>query len=317
MKKNAFYLIIVFLFFSCSKPVVVKHIADFNSDSAYSYVEKQVLFGPRVNGTSAHDSCAQYLADKLKQFGAHVIVQKGEAKQYDGKILNIKNIMGQYNPTAETRILLYAHWDTRPIADEDTINKNLPIPGANDGGSGVGVLLEIARQLQIKPANVGVDIVFFDAEDVGEPAEMKSTNYDSWSLGTQYWCMNPPIENYSADFGILLDMVGAKNAIFTQEGGSRHYASVVVDRVWMTADTLGFSKIFKKTLTAQIIDDHMFVNQLCDAPSIAIAGAEENSPNVFFRQWHTHQDNMEIIDKTTLNAVGKTVLTVVYNYNIE
>ncbi|MGV3539853.1 MAG: M28 family peptidase, partial [Rufibacter sp.] len=211
---------------------------EFNADSAYAFVAKQVGFGPRVPNTSAHRACGDYLVNQLKTYGGHVLEQTFTAKAYNGTSLNLRNIMGQFNPNAPKRILLAAHWDTRPFADKDTVNQKQPIDGANDGASGVAVLLEIARQLQDNPlsGDVGVDILFFDGEDYGQP-DNSGLDYqeNTWCLGSQYWSRNKMPKNYQPQYGILLDMVGAKGSRFAREEGSRGYASDVVDKVWGAA----------------------------------------------------------------------------------
>ena len=137
--------------------------------------------------------------------------------------MEMKNIIAVFNPEQDKRVLLCAHWDSRFIADNDTQNIDQPILGANDGGSGVGILLEIARQIKLKPINIGVDIVLFDIEDQGQPNNSGNPIPHSWCLGAQYWSMKPHVENYFADYGILLDMVGSKSATFTQEFTSRKF----------------------------------------------------------------------------------------------
>ena len=166
----------------------------FNADSAYAYIAQQVAFGPRVPNTPEHVACGDWLSRELTRHGADVIEQPGLVRAYDGNILRIRNIIGQFRPENRERILLFAHWDTRPFADKDTLRMREPIDGANDGGSGVGVLLEIARLLGADPTlDVGVDIVFFDAEDYGTPewGEKNQNSALTWCLGSQYWANQP------------------------------------------------------------------------------------------------------------------------------
>ena len=289
---------------------------DFSSDSAYYYVEKQVGFGPRVPNTKEHDKCGVWLAEELRRHGADVIVQEARSKAFDGKILELKNIVGQFNLEAKSRIMLYAHWDTRPFADKDTVRKNEPIDGANDGGSGVGVLLEIARQFSLKAPNIGVDIIFFDGEDYGHPegSPTTSTSYLYWCLGSQAWSEQPHSYGYRARFGILLDMVGAKDAVFNREGTSMRYAPNVVRKVWTRASKLGHGERFRNRETPATIDDNLFVSELGGVPSVNIVDYRmQVIPMGYGPFHHTHADNMTIIDKSTLQAVGETVLSVVYS----
>ncbi len=279
---------------------------DFSGDSAYMYVQKQVDFGPRVPGTPAHAKCAQFLYDELSNFADNVILQQGQATTFDNTKINIKNIIAEFNPQAKQRILLFAHWDTRPFADEDTENKTQPILGANDGGSGVGVLLEVARQLSIKKPTWGVDIIFFDAEDWGS-----TTVQDSYCLGSQFWGKNPHKVGYTANYGILLDMVGAPDATFLMEGVSKQIAPQVLEKVWTTANSLGYYGKFLYHEQGGIIDDHYYVYQYTKIPSIDIIHVEPGGS--FGSFWHTHNDNMSVIDKTMLQAVGETLLKVIYS----
>ena len=238
---------------------------EFQADSAYNYIQKQVDFGPRVPNSQSHIACGNYLEEKLKSFGLEVSTQSGIATAYDGTKLKFKNIIASYKPQEKSRILLCAHWDTRPFADQDKINPNTPILGANDGGSGVGVLLEIARLLQEGNLLTGIDIILFDAEDYG-----KSQVENSYCLGSQYWSKNKHVKNYQPKYGILLDMVGAKNATFTMEGYSMMYAPHIVKSVWKTAAKLGYSDYFIFKRTSPMIDDHYYLNQLGGVPCIDI-----------------------------------------------
>ena len=287
----------------------------FDEDSAYAYVERQVAFGPRVPNTPEHDACGEWLARELERHGAQVLVQEGRARAYDGTILHMQNVIGSFHPESRDRIMLYAHWDTRPFADKDSTRMREPIDGANDGASGVGVLLEVARQLGLKSADVGVDIVFFDAEDYGRPAWIETTegSFRDWCLGSQFWAQNPHVPRYRARFGLLLDMVGAADARFHQEGTSLRYAPNVVRKVWRRAELLGFGDRFSSEATPQTIDDNLFVSDMAGIPSANIVDYRiKVRPMGYGPFHHTHADNMSIIDRNTLNEVGSTVLSVVY-----
>lgn len=296
------------------KPVEVKptvSIPEFNADSAYAFIEQQVSFGPRALGTVGHRECAKYLIDKMNIFTDTVIVQQSSVKTYDGKVHTFQNIIGSIKPHLKNRVLICAHWDTRPVADQDSERRGEPILGANDGGSGVGVALELARQIQKTNPKMGVDFILFDAEDYGQPEGMRPYMPDSYCLGSQYWSKNPHVPQYYARFGILLDMVGAKDAKFTLEGTSMDYAPTLMKDVWKTAANLGYSKYFEPKRTKPIVDDHLYINKLIGIPTIDIIEYSESTPTNFGHYWHTHKDNMDIIDKATLKAVGQTVLTYV------
>ena len=287
----------------------------FSSDSAYMFIEKQVQFGPRVPNTDAHVACANWLEERLTSFGLATNVQNASVQAYNGQNLEIFNIMGQYKPEAEKRILLCAHWDTRPYADRDSENLRQPIDGANDGASGVGVLLEIARSIsnaKLEP-NVGVDFVFFDGEDYGKPeGSMMGSSSNSWCLGSQYWAKKIPIEGYQAKYGILLDMVGAGNAAFPKEGISMYFAPQVVNHVWNIAGAMGHTNYFKPFKGNEITDDHRYLNEYAKIPTIDIIHYEMGR-NDFGTFHHTHEDNMSIISKPTLQVVGDVVMQVIYN----
>jgi len=287
----------------------------FNADSAYRYLEEQVAFGPRVPGTAAHEACGDWLAAKLAAFGATVTEQRAEVTHYDGRKLPIRNIIGSYAPAQAKRVLLFAHWDSRPFADQesDPMRRQQPIAGADDGASGVAALLEIARQLQQKPLEMGIDIIFFDLEDWGQPSfEPQQVTGDWWCVGSRYWAEEPHVENYRAAYGMLLDMVGSGGATFLKEGYSMRYAPAVVERVWSTAHKLGYGNYFPQQQGGYITDDHLPVNEMKRAPSINIINLKTDSPTGFAPHWHTLRDDMRNIDRNTLKAVGQTVLEVLY-----
>ena len=292
---------------------------NFVADSAYRYIEQQVAFGPRVPGTAAHRACQEFLVEKLTGFGADVQVQSFEAEAYDGAQLPLRNIMARLYPDQPKRILLAAHWDTRPVADQDSVRTDEPIDGANDGASGVGVLLELARALHQADTvpSVGIDILLFDGEDYGEPDAYRQATAESsqktwWCLGSQYWATHKVPENYSAYYGILLDMVGAKDATFYQEGVSRRVAPSVVERVWQVGEALGYGAYFVNKDSPEIIDDHVYVSYDGKIPMIDIIEYEPANDAYFGHYWHTHADSMNIISRETLQAVGETVMQVIY-----
>lgn len=293
----------------------IKKSPDFNADSAYFYVKKQVDFGPRVPNTQQHVECGDYLVSELKRYGAKVTEQKADLKAYNGTILKSRNIIGSFNVENSNRVLLFAHWDTRPYSDHDPDEKlhRDPVLGANDGASGVGVLLEIARQIQSTAPNPGIDIIFFDAEDYGTPDFAEEvTEGEWWCLGSQYWSKNPHVAGYKARYGILLDMVGAVDATFYKETISKQNASRVVENVWNTARELGYGKFFVDKNGGSVMDDHVPVIQNLRIPCIDIIQYDPNTPSNFGWYWHTSKDNMDNISKETLKAVGQTVLEVIY-----
>ncbi len=291
-------------------------IPRFDRDSAYMFIEKQMEFGPRVPGTEAHLKTRDYLVGELQRFGLETKVQNFSARNYLGQDMQGYNITGVYNKKAKKRLLLMAHWDSRFIADNDPVadNRNQFVPGANDGASGVGVLLEIARVMQENPADIGVDIVFFDLEDQGEH---QGNDPNTWCYGSQYWSKNLPRPATAYSYGILLDMVGAKNALFKYEGFSKRYAPSVLDKIWSLASAMGYGNFFQKEDIGGVIDDHYFVNTIAGIPSIDIIDKRPNTETGFFKHWHTVNDDIDIIDKATLRAVGQVLTAVIYRESID
>ena len=297
----------------------------FNADSAYAFTAKQVAFGPRVPNKPAHIACGNYLVAKLKRFGLTVHEQPFQAMTFDGTQIKGRNIIAQFQPQAARRVALFAHWDTRPYADaeKDPAKRKLPIDGASDGASAVAVALEIARTLSQQPAKltpaVGVDIILVDAEDwgfdTGTQAGQKNLlagQGDGWCLGSQYWGKNKVPAGYKAEYGILFDMVGAKDGHFTREGTSRQNAPGVVDKIWNTAAQLGYSDFFLFKDTDSITDDHVYTNQ-AGIPTVDIYDHPAFGTEYFPPYHHAVADNMSIIDRKTMKAVGQTVLQVLYN----
>lgn len=301
---------------STAQPQAPVVVPTFNADSAYHYTAEQVAFGPRVPNSEAHRACGDWLESELERFGAQVKAQHVTLRAYDGTILAARNIIGSFKPESNKRVLLCAHWDSRPWADADPDKKNhrTPILGANDGASGVGVLLEIARQLQAQPAEIGIDIIFFDAEDYGTHAADDDESTEggiTWCLGSQYWARVPHTTNYMARFGILLDMVGGKDARFHREGVSDDFAKHIVDKVWAAAHASGNGQWFPYADGGQITDDHLPINLIARIPCIDIIGFYPETG--FAPTWHTMDDTMDNIDPAVLRAVGQTVLQVIYN----
>lgn len=290
----------------------------FNADSAVAFTAAQCEFGPRTMNSKAHDDCEAWIIKKFTQYGCKVQTQKADLKGYDGTTLKATNIIASYNPEASTRILLCAHWDARPWADNDpdSANHKKPVMAANDGASGVAVMLEIARLLQKdKKLKIGVDFVCFDAEDWGVP--QWETRYqdtgDSWALGAQHFAENLPT-GYEARYGILLDMVGGEGAQFYKEGMSKQYAGAIVDKVWAAAKAAGMGAYFPDSDGGMITDDHIPLNQKANIPTVDIIPYYPDcQQSAFGPTWHTVNDTMAHIDKNTLEAVGQTVIQVLYS----
>ena len=293
----------------------------FNADSAYAFTKAQCDFGPRNMNSRGHDLCGEWIVNKFREYGCKVTTQRVNLTGYDGTTLRSCNIMASINPEATTRILLCAHWDSRPWADNDPDQSNWkkPIIAANDAASGVAVMLELARIINNGKAEkalhpqLGVDFVCFDAEDWGTPqwADVPD-DADSWALGAQYWSKNLP-QGYEARYGILLDMVGGVGAQFFQEGISLQYAPEIVKKVWRSAREVGFGSYFPKRMGGMVTDDHVPVNRYAKIPTIDIIPFYPDcKQSGFGPTWHTLADNMENIDRNTLRAVGQTLVQVIY-----
>ena len=288
-------------------------VPKFERDSAFAFVAKQVSFGPRVPNSEAQKRCKDWLVGQFTAYGLKVTEQPFTAKAYTGQQLNGVNIIAQYKPEATKRIFIASHWDSRHIADSplSTERKDEPILGADDGGSGVGIILEIARALQANPADIGVDLILYDAEDYGDDND-DTPNPNSWCLGSQHWSRNLVPASYRPKYGILLDMVGAKGTKFTKEGVSMNFAPTVMNKVWKTAQNLGYPNYFVEEKSGAVTDDHYFVNTIANIPMIDIIGKSGETQTGFGAHWHTHNDDMDIIDVRALRAVGQTLLEVIY-----
>jgi hypothetical protein len=288
-------------------------VPTFNADTAYVYIQNQVNFGTREPNSIGHKQTRDYLINELRRYAGSnaVFAQDFRADGYNSESLELSNIIASFNPQAKTRILLAAHWDTRPRAEEDSDaqRRDEPILGADDGGSGVGVLLELARLMNDNLPPVGVDILFFDGEDYGTSGDL-----DKYFLGARYWSQNPPVPGYSPRFAILLDLVGAKGAVFPKEGFSRRYAGTLVNNVWSLAAELGYQEYFIDVQGPPVADDHMVVNQIAGIPMIDIIHYRTSGQDIQFPDhWHSHNDNMDIIGKETLQAVGDVITEIIYN----
>lgn len=295
----------------------------FDADSAYLFCQQQCDFGPRIMNSEAHGRCAQWIAQKFTQYGYQVMLQKADLKGYDGTILKSSNIIATAPAVSDSganasRLLICAHWDSRPWADNDpdSTNWRKPVMAANDGASGVAVMLELARQLQQHDSlNVAVDFVCFDAEDWGVPQWSDQSDADSWALGAQYWAANcPQSVAKSYQYAILLDMVGGQGAKFYHEGFSLEHARPVVEKIWRAASAAGYGSFFPNQSGGYVTDDHVPVNEKAHIPCVDIINHYPECPQSNFGPtWHTVSDDMQHIDRNTLKAVGQTLLQLIYS----
>lgn len=294
----------------------------FSADSAYAFCAAQCQYGPRTMNSEAHEKCGQWIVEKFRQYGCEVELQKADLKGYDGTILKSTNIIAKSRQltanSKQPRILICAHWDSRPWADNDpdSANWRKPVMAANDGASGVAVMLEIARLLQENDsASMAVDFICFDAEDWGIPQWENDGDADSWALGAQYWAANcqKPIAN-SYQYGILLDMVGGQSARFYQEYFSMKYARNIVEKVWQAASAAGYGSYFPAKDGGGVTDDHLPVNEKAGIPCIDIINHYPDcEQSNFGPTWHTINDDMQHVDKNTLQAVGQTLIQLLFS----
>ena len=349
LNKSYIVLVALVLFTACTKKQAVVPRPAFNADSAYAYIERQMAFGPRVPNSKAHNDCAVWFIQTLRAQGAKVELQRGQMPDYKGDNQQIYNIIAHFSPSLERvkssarsdsqrlsveqsgeglsrpRILLGAHYDTRPWCDEeeDYSDRFYNVPGANDGASGVGVLLEIGRQLGLRIADstlrTPVDIVLFDCEDMGTPHFYTGMEReDTWCLGSQLWATNyakqfsslegrPGGVSYS--FGIILDMVGAPDASFPKEMYSTQYAANYQQQIWHAAEQLGYGAMFNNQQSYPITDDHYYVNYIAGIPCVDIIHYDIRNATGFPHWWHTRNDDLSNISKSTLQAVGEVVMS--------
>lgn len=310
-------LLLTFFFTSCSEEPKFqfenqgREVPEFNADHVYQYITEQVEFGPRVPNSEAHRQAIQYFNDHFRETAGNrsVFVQSFQLEAY-GDSLQLYNLIASFNPQHRDRVMLAAHWDSRPRAEEDAENPESPILGADDGGSGVGVLMEFARIFRENPPPIGVDIVLFDGEDYGESGDM--ANY---FLGSRYWSENPPVPGYNPRFGILLDMVGGEEAVFPKEGYSMEYAPSLVNEIWRIAAEFGYDDLFIDQPGGKVADDHIIVQRITGIPVINIIHhrIEPTGTVRFPEYWHTHRDNLDIIDTDVIQSVGNVLLELIYN----
>ncbi|MCH5175312.1 MAG: M28 family peptidase [Prevotellaceae bacterium] len=332
MKKLLYLIAISLVIIGCkntktSEGEYVSQAPSFDEDSAYTYIAEQCAFGPRTMNSVAHDSCGDYIAEKFRGYGAKIYDQYADGELYDGTPIKMRNIIASFNPDAPTRLIISGHWDSRPWADHDSDEErhHTPIDGANDGGSSIGIMIEIARQLMIDAntkgdsalfrlnPDLGIDFICWDAEDCGTPAfaEDAKSGESTWCLGSQYWSGVRHVERYTARYAINLDMVGGNQTVFYREGYSMNYAPTIVDKVWGAAHRIGYGKYFSYDDNGgYVTDDHLQVNR-GGIPCIDVIGTDAMSGG-FPSTWHTVNDNIKNINRETLKAVGQTMLEVIW-----
>lgn len=291
---------------SAATPSPAVNAPVFNTDSAYALLKRQVAFGPRVPGTAGHAAQLAWMQTYLKARADTVITQNIQHTGDHGQSIPMANVFARFNPNATQRILLITHWDTRPTANMDlnTANRSKPIDGANDGASGVAVLMMLADMFKKQPPPIGVDLLFTDGED-WEQGDMY--------IGAKYFSANL-IAGYKPLYGVLIDMIGDQNPVFPIEGNSQQYGPEVVDRVWRVAEQLGLSTTFPRRIGSTVGDDHDAINA-AGIHTIDIIDGEYGAPvsGTFGQYWHTLGDTVEHTSPKGLEAVGRVLAYLAYS----
>jgi glutaminyl-peptide cyclotransferase len=271
---------------------------EFNGKQALDYIVTQVAFGPRVPGMPGHAAMALWLDSMSRARADSVTLQKWWHHAASGDSIQMINVLAQFNVKATDRVLYIAHWDTRPRAERDAKDTSGAIPGADDGGSGVAILLGVADALKKLAPDVGVDLLFVDGEDFGTFGPPRVDVL----IGAEYYAKHPLVSGRPM-FGILFDMVGHKDLQLPIEQNSQVAAPQVVDKVWDIASSMGYGHIFKREPYGGIVDDHI---PLIDAGMLTIDLIDINYPH-----WHTMQDTPDKESVQSLEAVGNVAVGVI------
>ena len=284
------------------KPAIT--VPQFDGANAFKYLTAQTDFGPRNPNSKGHDNCLQYLQSEMRKYADAVNLQPFTMPGYKNETLKLTNIISSFNLQSTSRILLVSHWDTRPMADQETLaqKKNKPVLGANDGASGIAIMLEMARHFKSAPPPIGVDMLFVDGEDYGNESDLKN-----YFLGARYFAKHKP-NGYAPVFAILLDMVGDKQLEIKREPYSLRFAPDIVNLVWSTAKEIGVSQ-FADAEQRPVADDHLPLNE---AGIRTIDLIDFDYPDETNKYWHTLEDTPDKCSSESLEAVGKVLLTVIY-----
>lgn len=290
--------IFLVLFYSVNR--ATESVPSFDKRSAFAYLEAQCAFGPRVPGSDAHLRCRDYFVKTLSEFTEKVETQPFQLS-FGRPVKNVEafNIIAKFRPELNDRIILCAHWDSRPWADEDPDPKlhSTPVLGANDGASGVAVLLEMARIFHAQPPPVGVDIVLLDGEDAGDEG-----NTWSWARGAQYFAGRLSEKDYPR-FVVLLDMIGDRDLTILQEAYSLEYSRALLTKIWEIAAALKVESFVPERGPA-VMDDHIPFLQL-RIPAVDLLDLD-------YPYWHTSQDTPDKCSPDSLEDVGRVLLQLIY-----
>ncbi len=276
-----------------------KSPVEFNGRTALTYVEKQMSFGPRIPSKPGHQQEADWLLAELRARADTVIVQEITHRLRNGEVLHLRNFFARFRPEATERVLFLAHWDTRPMADKSSnlAQQRMPVPGANDGASGVAVLLGVADALKARPPASGVDLLFVDGEDYGDFADTSDV-----LIGSRWFAAHQP-PGYQPLFAVLFDMVGDKDLQIYEEGQSLAFAPEVVQRVWRVAAERGHDRQFIPSVRHTLTDDHVSLQK---AGIHAIDVVDFDYP-----YWHTTDDTLDKVSAESLQIVGDVAVALV------
>lgn len=278
----------------------------FSGAAALAHVKTQLDFGPRIPGTEGHRRAGDWIVAQMRATADTVVVQSWNHVTARGDTLPLRNVLARFRPEVADRVLYLAHWDTRPVSDEaaDPRQRTLPVPGANDGGSGVALLVALAEALKAAPPSVGVDLLFVDGEDYGDFA----ANQDVL-IGSTYFAEHLPSADYRPLFGVLWDMIGDRDLRIPQEPNSVRGAPEVVQRVWGVADALGYGSVFVPEAGVAVTDDHIpLLNK--GLRVIDVIDLDYQSPTGESYH-HTPNDTLDKVSAASLQVVGDVALTLV------
>lgn len=274
---------------------------EFNGNTAFGYVQKQMSFGPRIPNTPGHQQEADWLLGELRQRADTVIVQEITHRLSNGQTLHLRNFIARFRPLATDRILYMAHWDTRPMADraENLGQQRMPVPGADDGASGVAILLGVADALKARAptGTTGVDLLFVDGEDYGDFADTNDV-----LIGSRWFAAHQP-PGYQPLFAVLFDMVGDKDLQIFEEGQSVAGAPEVVQRVWRVAADLGYGHQFVPSVRHTLTDDHVSLQKV-GIHAIDVVDFD-------YPYWHTTEDTIDKVSAESLQIVGDVAVALI------
>ena len=271
----------------------------FNGRTAFTYVEKQMSFGPRIPNKPGHEQTGDWLLSELRARADTVIVQEIRHVTRRGDTLHLRNFFARFRPQAAERVLFLAHWDTRPMADRaaNLAQQRMPVPGANDGASGTAVLLGVADALKVRPPATGVDLLFVDGEDYGDFSDTNDV-----LIGSRWFAAHQP-PGYQPLYAVLFDMVGDKDVQIFEEGPSVAFAPEVVQRVWRVAADRGYERQFVPGVRHTLTDDHVSLQK---AGIHAIDVVDFDYP-----YWHTTEDTIDKVSAESLQIVGDVAVALV------